>query len=348
METLLVGLISTLGTTGIIIVLLIFFWDKAELLISRLLKIIAGIGSIFKFAKKKSVQLNVQSRINISIKKLSKIVSELETEKIKIDWIEKDKKRKAFIDDGNAVIRLRKDDSNEQNFIHGTYLYVSTCLLFKVKNHLNPSQKETMDLYVTSNLLRYEKSSAVDFFMETYLRPSLESKNEKQNYYWKYQLIDEHGLYYPILLNELNFLGKKVFASVGKNELVQEFDEIINFLEKVSNRKIGDDYEDLEYTGINTKLLIVIIGKPEKVFDEPRYVDFILGVTRRNTINSIYAIGDLKNKEIINSICKKIDNGYCVEQCGEGKAIVNKKYGGTREINQYYILLRKYDIKLIL
>ena len=55
METLLIVLISSLGTTGMIIVLLLFFWDRVELVISRTLKVLSGISTIFKFAKKKSV-----------------------------------------------------------------------------------------------------------------------------------------------------------------------------------------------------------------------------------------------------------------------------------------------------
>lgn len=347
METILVALISSLGTTVIIFFLVVFFWDKIELFVSRILKIIAGVCSAFHFLYKKSIQLNIQSRINISVKKLKNLHDGLETDKIRIEWIDKDKKRKAFLDDGIAVIRLRKNDSDEQNYIHGTFFYVSTCLLYKVKNHLTPSQKETMDLFVTSDLIKTEKSSAVDFFMEKYLRPSVDSKPERRKYINNYQLINEHGYFYPVLMNELNYLGSKVFASVSKNVLVNEFDEIIGFLANSANRKIGDDYSDLEFNGQHTKLLIVIIGKPEKISEQNRYVDYINGMTRRNVINSIYAVGDYKNKEIMDEICTKIETGYSADKCGQGKAVLNKKNGGIKEIEQYYIVLRKNEKQLI-
>lgn len=347
MEAILAALISSFGTTVIIIFLAIFFWDKIELFLSRVIRIIAGISKSFHFLYKKSIQLNIQSRINLSVKKLKSLHDGIETEKIKIEWIEKDKKRKAFLDDGVAVIRLRKDDTDEQNYIHGTYYYVSTCLLYKVKNHLTPSQKETMDLFVTGDLVKTEKSSAIGFFMENYLRPCVDSKPEKRKYINNYQLINEHGYFYPVLMNELNYLGSKVFASISKNILVNEFNEIIDFLANSANRKIGDDFSDLEFRGQHTKLLIVIIGKPEKISEQKRYVDYINGMTRRNTINSIYAVGDYKNKEIMDEICKKIETGYSTDKCGQGKAILNKQYGGTKEIKQYYIVLRKHETHLI-
>jgi hypothetical protein len=347
MELLLVSLVSSFGTLGLVAILLIFFWDKVELFISRVLKVLSGFNTIFRKLRKKSVQLNVQSRVNIAVKKLSRHFIDLETDKIKIEWIDKNQTRKSFLDNGNSIIRLRKDDTNEHNFIHGTYLYVSSSLLFKVKNHLNKSQKETMDLYVTSELIQNEKNSAIDFFMEHYLRPSIENNQHRRKYFQKYQKIDKHGYYYPILINELNFLGKKVFASVGKLQLTKEFDQIISFLEKASDRRIGDDFSNLEFAGQFTKVLIIIIGKPDKINDEERYIKFIHDKSKKQKINSIYAVGDLKNKKIIKNICNRVKDEFNIVKTGEGTALLNRRYGGTKMIQQYFIILRKNQNKMI-
>ena len=49
----------------------------------------------------------------------------------------------------------------------------------------------------------------------------------------------------------------------------------------------------------------------------------------------------------MDEICKKIETGYSTDKCGQGKAILNKQYGGTKEIEQYYIVLRKHETQLI-
>lgn len=220
MDTILTIIGTSFGTIFLLIILAIFLYDKIEYIISR---IMLGIASLFKglrFLKKKGIQLNIQSRINISASNLQKKVQhELEIEKIKIDWVEKNKTRKAFLEGDSVIIRLQKNDSNEQNFIHGTHLFVSTCLLYKLKRHLDKNQKETMDLYVTAGLLNGSGNSVQDFYLEKYIIPSIEKSRKKKSYYSKYQTLDKHGYFYPLLITELNYLGKKVFATVGQFEL---------------------------------------------------------------------------------------------------------------------------------
>lgn len=347
MDKFLVAILSSSGTILIIIILAIFFWDKVELFISRILKIISGAFSFFKFLKKKGIQLDLQSRINLYIKKLNKLTSDLETDKIRIEYVNKDINRKAFIENGKVVLRLKKDDSNDDNFIHGTYLFVSTCLLFKVKHHLSPTQKESVDLYVTANLIKTEKNYILDRFLEDYLQPSLEGKADKKKYYLSFETIDEHGIFYPVFINELNYLGKRVFGSIGKDSLINEFDEIISFLLVAANRRVGDDQTNLEYTGEKSKILIFIIGKPEKISDEGKYTQYIKSVTTNHLINSIYSIGDKKNSAIIDRICNCISENYDCISKGNNRAKLNKKDGGTKIIDQYYTVMRKKDKKMV-
>ncbi|WP_319416456.1 hypothetical protein [Marispirochaeta aestuarii] len=344
MDSLFAIVFSSLGTTIVLIVVAVFYWDRVEYFISSIMKVLS---IVIHSLRKKSVQLNVQSRINLSIKRLKRFSTDLESEKISIDWIDKTQNRKAFLDDGITVLRLKKDDTNEQNFIHGTYLYVATCLLFKVKNHLNPSQKETMDLFVTSDLIRNEKNSAIDFFVENYLRPAVVDKPRKQKYLTNYKLIDEHGLFYPLLLNELNFLGKKVFTSVGKQQLNEEFDSIITFLVRASNRKLGDDFSDLEFYGKQTRLIIVIIGKRDKVDDPKRYVDFIESISKKNSIFSVYAVGDIKNKKVIDNVCNSISHSFKMINSGKSDATLNTRSGEKIRIEQYYTVLRRNEDEMV-
>jgi hypothetical protein len=343
MEALLVTTISSLGTVVIVILLLIFFWDKVELFISRVLKILGGISKSFIYFRKKSIQHDLQSRINIFIKDLKKNVSDLETDRFAIHWIDDTTDRKSFIESGKVVLRLKDYDTEDDNFIHGTYMFVSTCLLFKVKHHLSPSQKESVDLFVTADIIRKEKNYIIDKFLENYLQPCLEKSEKNKKYYIKYESIHNHGYFYPVLINELDFLGKKVFASISKAILVNEFDEIIEFLFSSSARCIGDDYANLEYLGEHTRIVIFIIGKPEKIADEERYEYFLKQKLGRNKIEGIYAVGDVKNKEIIDRICSHNDGLYDVVKNGESAALLNRRDGTTKCIQQYFVILRKKE-----
>jgi hypothetical protein len=347
-ETLLVGLISSIGTLGLIAVLLLFFWDRVELLLSRAMRIIGGTISFFRFLKKKSIQLDIQSRINIFASKVAKLSKDLGTPRVKVEWIDKNIGRKAFIESDTVILRLRDDDTNDENFVHGAYLFVSKCLLLRVKHHLGPSQKESIDLYVTANMIRDQHNGVIDMFVETYLQPALETNKKEKEYFLKYEMIDEHGLFYPVLINELNFIGKRVFGKVGRYSIVTEFDEIIEFLFQASKRKIGDDTTNLEFVGKNTRILIVIIGKKQKISDEQRYVDYMKSVTSKHSIDGIYAVGDSHNRRAIDSICRKLCPTLSIIQSGTCPVKLDTKDGRKLDLTQYYVVLRKNETHLVI
>lgn len=343
MEAALIGLISSLGTTVLIVILLIFFWDKVELILARIMKILGGLVKAITYFRKKSIQLDLQSRINLFIKDLKKNVSDLETDRFAIHYIDDSMDRKSFFDSGAVVLRLKDYDSEDDNFIHGTYMFVSTCLLFKVKHHLAPMQKESVDLFVTADIIKKEKNYIIDKFVEKYLQPCLEKNRKSKEYYLKYESIHNHGYFYPILINELDFLGKKVFASVSGKMLITEFDEIINFLNTASLRCIGDDYANLEYRGQNTRIAIFIIGKPDKLIDEERYEYFLKEKLGRSKVEGIYALGDTKNKEIIDRICSHSNGIYKIAKTGQSSAKLNRRDGSSKEIQQYFVVLRRNE-----
>ncbi|MBC8333630.1 MAG: hypothetical protein H8E29_00030, partial [Anaerolineales bacterium] len=183
-------------------------------------------------------------------KKLSKDIPTLETERAKVEYIDINKDRKSFIENNQVVLMLHREDPFDLNFVHGAFLFVSTSLLFKVKRYISQSQRDALDLYVTTKLIEKEKPQRVDYFLEEYLHPNLKvQKSNRNKYFKKISIIDKGGYFYPILLEELNSLGGKVFGNRKDDQCISEVSELIDFLENVSQRTVGDEEFDFDFQG---------------------------------------------------------------------------------------------------
>src|SRR5690606_35469806 len=103
---------------------------------------------------------DLQGRVNEFVRKLRREVPGLENAKLRVEWVDEPLTRKAFLDRGEMILRLRRDDPHDSNFIHGSYLFVSQMLLNQAKRYVSPSQREALDLFVCSRLLQGENKSA--------------------------------------------------------------------------------------------------------------------------------------------------------------------------------------------
>ena len=115
------------------------------------------------------------------------------------------------------------------------------CFL-KVKRYVSPSQRQAIDLYVTTRLLEREKPGVVVYFLDEYLHKNLDDPATKTaQYYDRLAKIDRGGLFYPIFLQELDFLGNKVFGKRQDDKIVAEVNSLVDFLEPIATRPIGQD-----------------------------------------------------------------------------------------------------------
>lgn len=292
--------LSLLGSIGIIgfIAYVLREPDKSEkaiCLISRLLKFISTK------AERTYVKFSVQSTINGYINKVHKDVPGLSVTNIKLEWIDENMTAEQFINTDTLVLRMRKSRNPNRNIVNATVAFVSTAILIKAKYYLAKYQKTAVDLFTTSKILSGEKPEVLGEFVDCYLREAMDNK-KVNNLYGYFEHIDKAGLFFPILINELNFLGEKVFAnSVNKTAIYEEVNGLIGFLNNYSRRKLSEDIV-CEYNGTHCHFAIRIVGKGYKIEKNGAkiYVNNIKKIS--NLSDTIYLIGNEKRKQFIDDV----------------------------------------------
>lgn len=342
METLAKYLITFFSPIVVILIVLALIPEKVEKWTSMFWYCLSKLGGLFKFAHKKAVKLDIQGSLNDFVKFISKEVPQIKNYKVEVEFVDEQLTKKNFIKDDKVILRLRKDDPYELNFVHGSYLFVSTSLLYRTKRYISKSQREALDLYVTTRLIEKEKPSTVNYFLDEYLHPHLaDPKSKVTNYYDKFSHIDCGGLFYPVLLEELDFLGGKVFGGRKDNEIIGEVEGLVDFLKEVSERKVGDNATDLDFKRDYCRFAIMIIGKKSKLVDSTiPYIKYIRKQLFFQGIETIYVLGRLENKELIMDICNDIGDIYWNYRSRETKTTIRFDNDQSIKIDQFIVILR--------
>ncbi len=325
-----------------IVILLLFFPDKIEKWSSLLWKLLRNAKLIYDFANRRYIKHDLQSRINEFVSRMGRIVPNLETNRIALEWVEGKVDKSSFLRDGKVILRLRQNDPKDENFVHGAYHFVATSLLYKVKRYITLTQKECLDLYVTAELLRDEKPGILGYYLDEYIHPKL-ADAKRLKYYDKYDKINKGGYFYPVYIHELDFLGNRVFGKRRDDLIHSEVDALIDFLLKVSSRKIGDE-SDLDFSQGYCKFGIMIIGKPSKIHSIDPYVSFVRNHLVSQRINSVYLIAVKDNKEKVDQICAQLKDAFDVVHTGLSSALLSYPNGQELRRSQYYAVLRRVGL----
>lgn len=354
MASLITVILSLVGISSpvIVIVYLLFFPEKIEIWSSLLWKAASSVKYFATFAHKRYVKHDLQGRVNKFTRDLSEEAPYLADKQVRVQWTEApDVNRKGFLRDGQVIVRLRRDDPQEANFVHAAYLVVSTSLLYKLKKYISPSQGQAVNLKVTADLLRAEKPSTVGMFLEEYLHPNTTKPGSKiTRLLDTFETIDEGGLFYQILLQELEFLGDKVFLGPKhkNNRIVVEVTKAIQFLERVATRNVGEEVE-LRFDGDYCCFAIVIMGKKAKMTPSGEtYTNYIHKNLVPKEIENLYIVGTSENKSVIDNVCEAVGETFEKHRTYSSKITLKYKdeeEGERREQReQYLVILRRKGV----
>ena len=178
--------------------------------------------------------------------RMNGFVSDLETNSVtqlpraRIKFAASGEKEEFIWEERSAILIMRDRKHRTRNFVHAAYFYTTEILLRKSKLHLSKKQKESLDLFTTKKILDRTYAAAVEQFMIDYFSPHVEKNEDVRTSIAAYDEIFKKGLYFSILIQELTYLGHKVFLKKPTGEVVSEIDALVNFLQNYAKREDHD------------------------------------------------------------------------------------------------------------
>lgn len=325
----------------VILALLIFFPEKIEKWSALLWRLISAFARGWQFVRRKYVKHDLQGRVNDFVRRKLKGVPGVFDAKLELQWVDPNEARSTLLAEGKIILRLRSTDPEDHNFVHASYLFVTASLLPRAKRYLSGKQREALDLFVTSKLLKEEKPHVVGFFLDEYLHPKLQQPQSRLGSLLNdFEVVDDNGLFFPVFVQELEFIGDKVFGRRKDTMIAGEVNDLVEFLKHVAEREIGD-IGDLDFEKSYCRCSIMLIGKPAKLLQSIRpYVEYVSGYVIPHNLESLYLIARKESRRKIDQICSAIRSDYVVVRRILTERPLRHK-DRVEMAQQYIVVLRK-------
>lgn len=349
--SLIAAIVGATGATGLFVILIFLFPGKVEKWQAIIWGWIESAGLLYKTANKEKIRHSIQGNVSEFTRDLSLELPQFNPPGVKIEWVEQVASRKAFIENGKAVIRLRRKDPNNENTVSACLLFVSQILLHRPSRYLAPTQRQAVELFVGYKFLERQPTEVFDAFIDKWLYPGIEKGNEKiGEYFERFKTIDKSQFFLPIFLQELVYMGEKVFNRKRDDSIEKEVDGALKFLEAHSARRTGEKIDAPYFNGDACRFAIMIVGITSNI-DEERY-DIYLKYIREELIpckvETIYMIGPVKNASFMRELAEKVDDEFYSPFSKNYNVIIHDHEGKEKRVDNFLIVLRhKQQIRYI-
>ncbi len=322
----------------IVIVVLLLNPEKAQIWGSMLWKLLSLVWS---GAHRTYVRLDLEGRLNDFARKLGTDAPYLAGSRVKVEFTD-GMDRKAFFDGDRVVLRLRRDDPDDSNFVHGAYLFVATSLLVRAKRYISEPQRLAIDLFVTTKLLNREKPTLTSHFLEEYVHPVVAKANSKEAaLFEKFETIDRRAHFYPVVLQELDLLGTKVFGKRPDSRLAGEVNRFIDLLVRFSGRVIGGE-DDWKLVGEFCRMGLVIVGRKAVVAQGVgAYEKYIKQELIPKGVETVYLLGPPENRSSLDAVCAAVSGTYEVLRTTTYRTTLQYDDGRQVGAKQYLVVLTR-------
>lgn len=290
-----------------------------------------------------AIKKDIQSKLNAYISDMAKDLG-VDATKVKVRWTANNEDEEIQIENNGVVIVLRDRGYKNKNFVHAAYFYTSTTLLAHTKRHLSQKQGKSLDLFTTKKVIEKQNRSALELFMRDYFQPLLED-DKIRALIAKFVAIDKSGMYTHVLLQELTYLGTKSFLNKKDRMIVEEVNQLIDFLAQRANREVGDTSIQEEFVGKYSRHSIKIVST-KQVRDRGKFHVPAQRVLKafEHGIENVYILGPLNDggKQFIENACSSILNqNQAVEAVRKAKfKNITRRGENERLTDTYFVHLR--------
>ena len=291
------------------------------------------------------IKRDVQSAVNGYVSKLAEKVPNLLVKRVTLEWVDENITAEQFVKNDMLVMRMHKSNNQDLNIVNATFTFVSHSLLLKAKSYIAKYQRNAIDLYVSYKILEREKAQLLQTYVQEILKEGL-SNAKTNDFYGKFFDIDKAGIFFPVFLTEMTFLGEKVFGNRRNDqEIYDEVSSLVMFLYKYANRKLHEESIS-EFTGNYCKFAIRIVGMSVKIQKEGEGI-YIRNITQiPSSIETIYIMGSKDNRNFIDSIVAECQKSitYDVYNTYEYPAILKDMNSRDYKCENYLTVLRSRNV----
>lgn len=266
--------------------------------------------------ERKVVKMDIEGRVNDFIQEtIIKNVGSFLVKRVKINWAEEGEintTKRDFIKNDQLIIQLRKSENQDENLVDAILLMISHCIVPNTRNYFSKSQKKAVDLYTASKFFEVEKPKVKSLFDDKFVCEFQKNPSIRE-LITKFIEIDDFGLFFPVLIQELQFLSQKTILEKSLQLIYKEVNDLIDFLLEFVKHRRNDECAQLSHVGQYCKCHILLVGIPSKMEQKglTPYLNSI-NISRQSGVDTVYVISraDTHSKDFVSQIILEIKQDW--------------------------------------
>ena len=218
---------------------------------------------LFKWFSREHISAKISSQANEFLK--STIFSQLsnsERYSLKIKWV-KEANDPYFSENGSLILRMKEDVDQTKNILSAVNVALPHVLCPLIRKNISNTFEKSIDLAVLKKLSAKLGRHGKLTFKRYFLDPESDIDSQISNLIVKLELLDTHGFFVPIFLNELELLGEGLYADNDYTDYSEQILQFLEYLLSIINREVGQDIS-LEYYNPPFKVSTIMLAKASR------------------------------------------------------------------------------------
>ena len=285
MEAILVGILSSVGTAGIVFCVVFKYYNNVKNCISDIVSFFAATCGWFKTT---STKMSIETNGTESINTLNRIVPELNLPELSIEWVKTDEHGKVRLEPGKAIVLLKYDKDNTQNIINTTAAYVQKTLLLNSKPFLDIGIRKAIDFAVIRKFL--SRTPQKNYIVTQYIDSCTEDIVHYGEAFSKVIKVEDEGLLTRVLLREYAIWGNRLIGKTRNDDLIIESRLFLDYIYNIASRDF-DELTPLVFNKKTLKVAILLVAKYD-TYAEKGIEPYVRRIREgfANGINSFYLL----------------------------------------------------------
>jgi predicted RNA-binding protein with RPS1 domain len=232
-----------LGPAFLMLVIILIIQDPNRAYKLKVL-VLRPFFKLFNWFKRSYISAEVAGHVNSF---LSRELAE-NTSKIKIKWIRNE--NDPIFKNGELIVRMKRDDDQTKNILNAARFALPKIVLPVFRHYISTPYASAIDFTYLNKLADKLGNDGRSIFKQFYLNPEISSDPVLSETFKKLVKIDKYGIFTSIFINELEYIGKGLFADSDNKDRTNELIEFINYLCILAERDIGEEIELMHFSEI--------------------------------------------------------------------------------------------------
>lgn len=301
MNAVIVGILASLGTAGLVLYVVLKYYNNVRTFVKDILSFFAATVGWFKST---STKLDIETNGTKSIDMLNRIVPELGLPELSIEWVKSDEHGQVRLEPGKAIVLLKYNKDNTQNIINTTAAYVHKTLLLNSKPYMDIGIHMAIDFTVIREFLN--KTSQKDFIVSQFVESCSNDVDTFSDAFQKVTKVEDEGLLTRVLLREYAVWGNRLAGKPRSPEYVLESKSFLDFIYNIATREF-DELTPLIYNEKSIKVAVLLVAKYD-TYAEKGINPYVRRIREgfANGINTFYLLARNDKIDILNQVYGEI------------------------------------------